>query len=54
MTKIVWKLSFCSLYFQWWLKFLEKLLFLFNKVSSAKKLPIRNGESFLESSFDLN
>ena len=54
MTKIVWKFSFCSLHFPWWFTYLEKTLIRFNKVSSVKKLPISNGESFLESIFDLN
>ena len=51
---IVWKFSFCSLHFQRWFQFLEKTLIWFKKVSSVKKLPISDGESFLESIFDLN
>ena len=54
MTKIVWKFSFCSLHFQWWFEFLEKMLIWFKNVSSVKKLPISDDESFLESIFDLN
>ena len=54
MTKIVWKFSFCSLHFQWIFKFLEKMLIWFKTVSSVKKLPISNVESFLQSIFDTN
>ena len=35
-------------------KFLEKILIWFKKVSSVKKLPVNNDESFLASIFDLN
>ena len=48
------KIFFCTAHFQWWFKFLEKILIWFKKVSSVKKLPVTNGESFLESIFDLN
>ena len=54
MNKIVWKLSFLFLHFQWWLKFLDKMLIWFKKVNSVKKLPISNGESILETIFDQN
>ena len=54
MNKIVWKFSFWSLQFQRWLEFLEQMLICFKNVSSVKKLPISDGEAFLESIFDLN
>ena len=43
------KSFFDSLYFLWWSKFVEEIL-----ISSVKKLPISNDESFLESIFNLN
>ena len=52
--KVIWKSSFCSLHLQWWFKFLERMLIWFKKVSSVKKAPIRNSESFQKSIFDLN
>ena len=54
MTKIVWTFSSCSLHFQWWLNFLEKIVICFKKVNSVKELPMIKRESFLESIFDLN
>ena len=48
------KKCFSSLPFQWWFKFLEKMVIWFKKVSSVKTLPVSNGESFLEPIFDLN
>ena len=54
MTKIVCKFSFRYLNFQPWFEFLEKMVILLEKVSSVKKLPINDGQSFLESIFDLN
>ena len=54
MSKIIGKSSFCSLDFQWLFEFLEKMLIWFKNVSAMKKLPITDGEGFLESIFDLN
>ena len=46
MTRIVWKIFFCSLNFQWW--------FWRKKVSSINKMPISKIESFLKSNFGWN
>ena len=54
ITKIFWKFSFCSLHFQWWFRFLEKMLIWLKKVSTVKKLPICNCESSLYLIFDLH
>ena len=54
MTNIVWKFCFCSVHFQWWFKFQEKMPLWLKKFSYVKKLPISNSESFLESIFGLN
>ena len=51
MTRNVWKFSFCSLHFQRWFKFLEKVLIWLKNVTSIKKLPIRKVGSFLKSNF---
>ena len=53
-SQTVWKFSVWSLHFQWWFQFLKKTLISFKKLTSAKKLPINNDESVLESIFDLN
>ena len=44
MRMTVWKFSFCSLYFQQWLLFLERTLIWFKNVSSVKKPPISNAD----------
>ena len=49
MTMIVSKFSFCFVHFQRRFQFLEKTLIWSKKVSSVKKLPISDSESFLES-----
>ena len=54
MTMIIRKISFWSLHLQQWFQFLEKTIITGKKVSSAKKPAISDGESFLESIFDLN
>ena len=54
MNKIVCKSSFWSLHSKPWLEFQKKMFIFFQKVSSVKKLPITDSESFLESIFDLN
>ena len=45
------KIFFCSLHFQWWLKFLEKVLISLKNVISIKKIPISKVESSLKSNF---
>ena len=57
MTKIVWKKNiFFAVYTStddsnFWRK---KMLIWLKNISSVKKIPVSNGESFLESIFDLN
>ena len=51
MTRIVWKFSACSLLFQWWFKFLEKLRIWFKNVTTINTVPIRKVEIFLKSNF---
>ena len=51
MTKIVWKFSFCSLHFQLWFKFLEKVVIWLKNVTFIIKLPINKVVSFLKSNF---
>ena len=53
-AQTVWKFSVCTLHFQWWFQYLKKLLISFKKLTSAKKLPISDDESVLESVFDVN
>ena len=51
MARIFWKISFCSLHFQSWFKFLEKVLIWLKNVTSIKKLLISKVESFWKSNF---
>ena len=51
MTRGEWKFSFCSLHFQCWFKFLEKVLIWIKNVTSAKKLTTCKVESYLKSNF---
>ena len=49
-SQTVWKFSFCSVHFEWWFKFLEKVLILLKDIKFIKKPPISKVESFLKSS----
>ena len=53
VTKITWKLFFCSIYLEWRFKILEKALICLKNLSSIKKLAISNVESFLKPNLDL-
>ena len=54
MTRIIWKHFCCSLHFQWWFRFLEKVLIWLKNVISTKKIPINKTESFLKSNIVQN
>ena len=49
LAQTVWKFLFCNLHFEWWFKFLEKVLIWLRNVTSIKKLPIGKVESFFKS-----
>ena len=53
MTKTVSKFSFCYLHFQQYFEFLETMLIWLKKLALSINLPISDGESFVESIFDL-
>ena len=50
-TRIVLKFYFCFLHFQWWSKFLEKVLIWLKNVTSITKLQISKAEIFLKLNF---
>ena len=54
MTRIVWKISPCYLYYWWRFKFLEKALIWLKNLSSIRNQPVSKAEDFLKSNFDLN
>ena len=54
MSKIVWKFSFCLLHFEWWFKFLEKLLIWLKILPLSKNYQEAKLKVFKSQIFDLN
>ena len=54
MSKIVWKFFFCLLHFEWWFKFLEKLLIWLKILPLSKNYQEAKLKVFKSQIFDLN